>query len=227
MPQREPSNVETWPLTSVSQCRGLPLTMARTPSWRGFSSPRRPQWLCAAFYCNTHQTACWPLPFWRGAAGWTVSLLLAQSFPLSYQARAVEQSRQIDGHSSHLTPKGHHSTYPNVKFFCLGNGADSREHASLKPFLRKLRVFVISCRNFGNECGLSVFSCVQQKSPCRRSPRPFIHTQEKELIDFEVQCWHLLLFKTRTLATVIHHAFSIATRVRQMKASCCRMRNAK
>lgn len=108
-----------------------------------------------------------------------------------------------------------------------GNGADSREHAFLKPFLRKLRVFVISCRNFGNECGLSVFSCVQQKSPCRRSPRPFIHTQEKELIDFEVQCWHLLLFKTRTLATVIHHAFSIATRVRQMKASCCRMRNAK
>lgn len=200
--------------------------MARTPSWRGFSSPRRPQWLCAAFYFNANQTAGRPLPVLVRSC-WLDCLPLAQSFPLSYQARAVEQSRQIDGHSSHLTPKGHRSTYPNVKFFCLRTGADSREHASLKPFLRKLPVFVISCRNFGNECGLSVFSCVQQKSPCRRSPRPFIHTQEKELIDFEVQCWHLLLFKTRTLATVIHHAFSIATRVRQMKASCCRMRNAK
>lgn len=94
------------------------------------------------------------------------------------------------------------------------------------PFI-KTSTFVISCRKFGNECGFYVFSCKQQKSPCRRSRRPFIHAQEKELIDFEVKCWHLLLFKTRTLATVIHHAFSIATSVQQMKTSCCQMRNAK
>jgi hypothetical protein len=82
-------------------------------------------------------------------------------------------------------------------------------------------------QNFGNECGFYVFSCKQQKSPFGRSTRPFIHTQEKDLIDLEVQRWHLLLFKTRTLVSVIRHAFSIATSVRQMKTSCCRMRNAK
>ncbi|KAI4572002.1 hypothetical protein MJG53_014108 [Ovis ammon polii x Ovis aries] len=60
---------------------------------------------------------------------------------------------------------------------------------------------------FGNEHGFSVLRCKQQKSPCRHSPRPFIHTQEKEVIDFEVRCWHLLLFKTRTLAAAIHRAF--------------------
>lgn len=50
---------------------------------------------------------------------------LEQSFSLSYQAQAVEQSRQIDGHGSHLTPKEHLGTSPNVKFFCLGNATDS------------------------------------------------------------------------------------------------------
>lgn len=74
----------------------------------------------------------------------------------------------------------------------------------------------------------SMFSAVKSRNPpSGNSTRPFIHTQEKELIDFEVKCWHLLLFKTRTLATVIHHVFSLATSVRQMKASCCQMRNAK
>lgn len=103
---------------------------------------------------------------------------------------------------------------------------------SLRCFLRtppsiKLPTFVIPCRKFGNECSLYVFSCKQLKSPFRHSARPFIHTQEKELIDFEVKCWHLLLFKTRTSAPVIHRALPVATSVRQMKTSCCQMRNAK
>lgn len=58
----------------------------------------------------------------------------------------------------------------------------------------------------------SVFSAVKSRHPpFGRSPRPFIHTQEEELIDFEVQCWHLLLFKTRTLAPAVHGALSAAT----------------
>lgn len=85
----------------------------------------------------------------------------------------------------------------------------------------------IAHRKFGNECNFYVFSCKQQKSPFRHSTRPFIHTQEKELIDFEVKRWHLPLFKTRTLAMAAHRAFSAATSVRQMKTSCCQMRNAK
>lgn len=72
-----------------------------------------------------------------------------------------------------------------------------------------------------------IFSCKQQKTPFRHFTRPFIRTQEKELIDFEVKRWHLLLFKTRTLDTLIRHAFSSATSVLQMKTSCCQMRNAK
>lgn len=63
--------------------------------------------------------------------------------------------------------------------------------------------------------------------PSGNSTGPFIRTREKELIDFEVKCWHLLLFKTGTLATVILHVFSLATSVWQMKASCSQMRNAK
>lgn len=58
---------------------------------------------------------------------------LVQSFLLSDQAQAVEQSHQMDGHSSHFTLMERHSTCSIVKFFCFRNAADSWEHASSKP----------------------------------------------------------------------------------------------